>query len=142
MWYSILADLVAAVHVAYVAYVLLGLVLILAGLWRKWRWVRNPWFRLTHLAAILVVVLELIFKTNCPLTTLEVKLRLLAGQPVSEATFVGRLMNYLLFVAVPGWMAQMIYVGCAVMIGAAFLLAPPRWGRGRKASKAVAAKNA
>jgi len=142
VWYSLLADLVVTIHVAYVAYVLIGLVLILAGLWRKWGWVRNPWFRLTHLAAILIVVFELIFKTSCPLTVLEVQLRLLAGQPVSEATFVGRLMNHLLFVAVPGWVAPLIYIGCAAMIVAAFVLAPPRWGGRSKRHKQRRAQNA
>jgi hypothetical protein len=134
MLYSLLADLVVGVHVAYVAYILLGIVLILAGVWRRWGWVRNPWFRLTHLAAILIVILELIFATNCPLTVLEARLRLLAGQPVSEATFIGRLMHYLLFVAVPGWVAPLIYIGCGLVIGAVFAIAPPRWERGRQPS--------
>jgi hypothetical protein len=134
MWYSLLADLVLGIHLAYVAYVLGGLVLILVGAWRRWSWVRNPLFRITHLAAILVVVLELLFETNCPLTVWEMSLRSLAGQPVSEATFVGRLMHYLLFVAVPGWMAPLIYMGCAVVIAAAFVLAPPRRARAKQSS--------
>ena len=53
MLYSLLTDLVVAVHIGYVAYIIVGLALILVGLGRKWGWVRNPWFRLTHLAAIL-----------------------------------------------------------------------------------------
>jgi hypothetical protein len=134
MWYSLLADLVLAIHIAYVAYILLGLVLILVGLWRRWNWVRSPWFRFTHLAAILIVVLELIFKTACPLTVWEVELRLLAGQTVSEATFIGRLMHYLLFVAVPGWMAQAIYIGFALVIVVTLVLAPPRWKGGKQLS--------
>ncbi|HEV2802880.1 MAG TPA: DUF2784 domain-containing protein [Pyrinomonadaceae bacterium] len=134
MWYGLLADLVLAVHVAYVAYILLGLLLILVGLWRGWDWVRSPWFRLTHLAAILIVVLELIFQTNCPLTVWEVNLRKLAGQPVSEATFIGRLLHYLLFVAVPGWMAQVIYIACALVILLTFVLAPPRRRRGNQSA--------
>ena len=134
MWYSLLADLVVTVHTAYVAYVLVGLVLILVGVGRRWGWVRNPWFRVTHLAAILVVVLELLFETDCPLTVWEVRLRSLAGQPVSEATFVGRLMHQLLFVAVPGWIAPLIYVGCALLIAAAFVLAPPRRERAKQSS--------
>ena len=134
MWYSLLADIVLAIHLAYVAYILLGLVLIWVGLRRKWDWVRSPWFRLTHLAAILIVVLELILKTACPLTVWESSLRSLAGQPVSEATFVGRLMNYLLFIMVPGWMAQAIYIGFALAIALTFVLAPPRWKRGKQSS--------
>jgi len=135
MWYSLLADLIVALHVAYVAYIIVGLVLILVGLWRKWGWVRNPWFRLTHFAAILIVVLELIFKTSCPLTVWEVELRALAGQPVSEATFIGRLLHHLLFVAVPGWMAQAIYIGVALAITLTLVLAPPRRRREKQSSK-------
>jgi hypothetical protein len=134
MWYGLLADIILAIHVAFVAYILLGLVLILVGWWRNWNWVRNPSFRLTHLAAILIVILELIFKTNCPLTVWEVNLRTLAGQPVSDATFIGRLMHYLLFVAVPGWMAQAIYIGLALAIMLTFVLAPPRRRRVKQSS--------
>lgn len=134
MWYSLLADLVLAIHIAYVAYILLGLVLILVGWARNWNWIRNPWFRLTHFAAILIVVLELIFQTSCPLTIWEVSLRTSAGQTVSEATFIGRLMHYLLFVAVPGWMAQAIYIGVALVIALAFVLAPPRLRRGKQST--------
>ena len=134
MWYSLLADVLLAIHLAYVAYILLGLVLIWAGLWRKWNWVRNLWFRLTHLAAILIVALELIFKTRCPLTVWELGLRSLAGQPVSEATLIGRLMNYLLFIMVPGWMAQLIYIGFALAIVLTFVLAPPRLRRRKQPS--------
>ncbi|HJR08929.1 MAG TPA: DUF2784 domain-containing protein [Pyrinomonadaceae bacterium] len=134
MWYSLLADLLLAIHIAYVAYILLGLVLIWVGLWRRWNWVRSPWFRLTHFAAILIVVLELIFKTSCPLTVWELELRSLAGQTVSEATFIARLMRYLLFIMIPGWMAQLIYIGFALAIVLTFILAPPRWNRGKQSS--------
>jgi hypothetical protein len=112
----------------------LGLLLILVGWWRQWNWIRRPWFRFTHLAAILVVVLELIFGTNCPLTVWEVNLRALAGQPVSEATFIGRLLHYLLFVAVPGWMAEVIYIICALVIALTFVLAPPRRRRNNQST--------
>lgn len=134
MWYGLLADILVAIHVAYVAYIIMGLVLILVGLMRKWNWVRNPWFRLTHLAAILIVVLELIFKTACPLTVWELELRSLAGQPVSEGTFVGRLMHYLLYVAVPAWVSTTLYIGFALVIAVTFVLAPPRWKRGKQLS--------
>ena len=137
MWYSLLADILLAIHIAYVAYILLGLVLIWVGLKRRWNWVRSHWFRLTHFAAILIVVLELIFKTACPLTVWELELRSLAGRPVSEATLVARLMNYLLFIMAPGWMAQVIYIGFALAIAATFILAPPRRRRGKQWSEAL-----
>ena len=127
MWYSLLADAVVALHLAYIAYVLGGLLVVLVGLIGKWEWVRNPWFRLTHLTAILIIVLELVFQTACPLTVWEMQLRGAAGQPVSEGTFVGRLMHHLIFAAVPGWVAEAVYIGFAVAIVITFILAPPRF---------------
>ena len=52
---------------AYVVYVVGGLVAILIGAWRGRKWIRNPWFRVTHLLAILIVVIEIFLKLNCPL---------------------------------------------------------------------------
>src|SRR5947207_15560574 len=63
--YSLAADAIVVVHLLYVAYIVVGLWLIIAGLRRRWRWARNPWFRSTHLLAILIVVYELIVKANC-----------------------------------------------------------------------------
>lgn len=134
MWYSLLADLVVVVHVAYVAYIIVGLAFILVGLGRGWRWVRNPWFRLTHLAAILIVVLELVFKTTCPLTALEFKFRSLAGQPITEATFVERMMYYVLSGWLPGSVTNSVYVLVALVISATFVFAPPRRGRLQRSS--------
>jgi Protein of Unknown function (DUF2784) len=134
MWYSLLADFIVSIHIAYVAYIIGGLILILAGWKHKWNWIRNPWFRFTHLAAIIIVVLELLFKTACPLTVWEMEFRSLAGQPVSEATFVGRLMNHLLFVAVPAWVSNAMYIGFALVIAVIFVLAPPHWSRNKQSS--------
>ena len=55
VFYRIAADLVLAVHTSFVIFVILGLVLILVGGVRSWRWVKNPWFRMGHLLAIGVV---------------------------------------------------------------------------------------
>lgn len=134
MWYSLLADLVVAAHIGYVAYIIVGLALILIGLGREWRWVRNPWFRLTHLAAILIVVSELFFKATCPLTLLEWKFRSLAGQPPNEAAFFDRLMYHVLSGGLPGSVTNSVYVVAALVISATFVFAPPRRGRVQRSS--------
>lgn len=56
-----LADLVLITHVAFVAFVLVGLLLILLGGMLGWGWVRNPWFRSLHLAGIGLVVVQVWF---------------------------------------------------------------------------------
>src|SRR5262245_36576837 len=101
MPYSLLADLLVAIHVGYVCYVVVGQLLIWLGLARRWGWVRNPWFRWTHLLAIVVVSLEAVMNWPCPLTVWEGQLRGAAGQEVSDQSFLGRLLHHLIFVPLP-----------------------------------------
>jgi hypothetical protein len=66
-----LANAVLVLHVAVAAFVVVGLVLAIAGNLRGWSWVNNIWFRVAHLAAIFVVAAEAWLGLVCPLTTLE-----------------------------------------------------------------------
>lgn len=137
MIFSILADIVVAFHLAYVAYVVVGLLAILVGLAAKWQWVRNPWFRWTHLAAIGIVAVEALLAIECPLTDWERNLRLWARQPAEEGTFVGRLLhNVLIYDNVPHdhWAFTASYVGLGVLVLALSLLAPPRRRKGSQAT--------
>src|SRR4051812_34199717 len=129
-----LADLVVAVHVAYVAFVALGLVAVLLGGWRGWAWVRNPWFRLAHLIAIVIVAVEAIGGLECPLTAWERQLRSAAGEPIQGGTFVGRLLHGLIFVELPAWGYTVLYLAMTFVIGVAFWCVPPRWTNYRTAS--------
>ena len=133
MIYSLLADLVVVIHLGYVAYIVGGLVMILIGMRRRWRWIGNPWFRLTHLVGILFVVLEVILNTNCPLTTWERWLRNLAHQPVDGSAFMDRLMDFIFFGSAPSWVITGLYFVFAGAIALVFFCAPPRW-RGSKAA--------
>jgi|ERR1041385_4250596 hypothetical protein len=129
MWYALAADAVVVIHILYVAYIVVGLGLIVAGLRRRWNWIRNPWFRSTHLLAILIVVYEIIVKANCPLTTWEMHLRALAGQAVNQSTFMDRLLSFILFANAPGWLIDSLYLAFGLTIVLLFVLAPPRWKR-------------
>src|SRR5271163_1217858 len=103
MTYALLADLVVAVHVAYVSFVVIGELTILLGGLCGWSWVRWPRLRLAHLAAIIIVAVEAIFNITCPLTLWEDRLRSLAGQEVAAGTFIGRALHNLLFYDMPPW---------------------------------------
>jgi hypothetical protein len=128
MGYTILADLIVAVHLGYVAFVVVGELLIVLGLLLGWRWVRNPWFRWLHLLAIAVVAAETIVHINCPLTDWEDGLRAAAGQTVEEGTFIGRLAHSLFRIDLPydHWAFRVGYIGFGVLVLVTFLLAPPR----------------
>src|ERR1043166_6208953 len=78
--YSLLADLVLLLHFAFVAFVVLGFVLIWIGYFCRWPFVRDLRFRLAHLAAMGFVLAESLAGFICPLTTWENRLRTSAGQ--------------------------------------------------------------
>jgi hypothetical protein len=131
MWYGLLADLVVAVHVGYIAYVLIGQVLITLAAPLRWQWARNPWFRLTHLAAIGIVAFEAIYKLRCPLTVWEEQLRELAGQPFNGSeTFLGRVLHDLMFIEnQPEIFFTTMYIAMLILVVQGLIMYPPRWFR-------------
>jgi hypothetical protein len=132
MAYGFLADVLVVVHTGYVGFVVIGLLLILAGAIFHWRWVRNPWFRWAHLLAIAIVGVEAILGITCPLTDWEGDLRRLAGQQASEGSFIGRCLDEILFVRVPERLLAACHIGFAVLVLVTFYLIPPRpFGKSR-----------
>jgi len=86
--YRLLADAVLLLHAGVVAFVIGGLLLVVAGNALRWRWVNNGWFRLAHVAAIGVVVVQAWLGKVCPLTTLESWLRAKAGFAPYRQSFI------------------------------------------------------
>lgn len=124
--YSFLADAVLALHVAIVLFVVGGLVAVLAGNWRGWGWVNRFWFRLTHLAAIGIVVVEAWVGAVCPLTTLETWLRLQAGGRAYGGGFIEHWLQRLLYYDAPQWVFIAAYTAFGLAVLAAWWLFPPR----------------
>jgi hypothetical protein len=129
MPYGFLADALVAVHAAFVAFVVFGQLVIMIGVVRRWAWVRNLWFRTVHLLAIGYVAWEAAAGIACPLTTWENDLRALAGQPVSDASFVGRLFHNLLFINVGESFLPLVHIGFGLVVLLTFFVAPPRLPR-------------
>jgi hypothetical protein len=126
-FWIILADMVVALHVGYVSFVVLGQLAVLIGGWRRWAWVRNPWFRGLHLAAILIVATETVISLRCPLTSLENHLRELGGQEGMDVDFIGQKLRDLIFLDVPDthWIFKVLYFGFAVLVLVTWVLVPP-----------------
>lgn len=127
-----LADLVLVAHALLVAFVVLGLVAVILGATRDWRWVRNFRFRLAHLVAIGCVVLQSWLGFLCPLTVWEMQLREKGGEATYRETFVAHWLHELLFYDAPGWVFAIVYTlfGGAVLV-AWFLVPSRRPGTGR-----------
>jgi hypothetical protein len=132
--YGFLADLMVAIHVGYVGYVVVGQLLIWIGWALGWRWVRNFWFRATHLLAIAAVAFEQVFDIRCPLTVWEEHFRELASEPVTGETFLGRLLHSILFFNCQPWVFGAIYYTTLAVVALTLILCPPRWPFRRRAA--------
>ena len=96
--YRLLADIVAVVHFTFIAFVVGGLLITWLGYFLGWAFVRNFYFRATHILAMAVVLLESIFGIVCPLTDWEMTLRKLGGQaPYGDQGFMHDWVHTLLF---------------------------------------------
>jgi hypothetical protein len=130
--YHVEADLVAAVHAAYIAFVVFGFIAIILGVAIGWQWVHNVYFRAAHLAAILLVCVEALIGVSCPLTILEDRMRVLGADTPYPGSFVGYVLDRLIFYDFPQWLFTLVYLSFGALVLLTFLLAPPRIGRSRR----------
>jgi uncharacterized protein DUF2784 len=130
--YHVEDDLVAAVHAAYVAFVVFGFIAIMLGVAMGWQWVRNVYFRAAHLAAILLVCVEALIGVSCPLTILEDRLRVLGADTPYPGSFVGYVLDRLIFYDFPQWLFTLVYLSFGSLVLLTFLVVPPRIGRSRR----------
>jgi len=121
-----LADLVLIAHFAFVLFVVGGLALIWIGAAAGWQWVRNLWFRVAHLAAIVFVAGEAIAGVWCPLTLWEAQLR--GAQ--AEKSFVAHWIHRVMFYDFPEWVFTAAYVLFALVVVASWRFVRPVQGRG------------
>ena len=124
--YLIAADAILLVHALFVAFVVLGLLLIWLGKLLAWSWVLNPWFRLLHLIAIAVVVLQAWFSVLCPLTRWEMALRTKAGDAVYSGSFIAHWLETLLYYQAPAWVFIVLYTLFGGLVLASWIWVPPR----------------
>ena len=124
--YRLAADLVLYLHVGFVLFVVAGLVLIVAGHFAGWDWIRNRWFRLAHLAAIVVVVLQAWLGVLCPLTTLEMWLRTEAGDAVYPGSFIAHWVGQFLYYDAPAWVFTLCYSLFGLLVLASWIWIRPR----------------
>ena len=117
-----MADALLAVHFLIAGFIVAGLVLVWIGAIAGWRWIRNPWFRTLHLAAIVFVAAETLLGQACPLTIWE---DLLRGGARPES-FVGRWVYRLLYYNAPEWVFTALYAMWAAAALLTLRFVPPR----------------
>jgi hypothetical protein len=137
LFYLLAADALLWLHVLFVAFVAFGLLFILTGGALSWAWVRNPLFRIVHLLAIFVVVIQAWLGVVCPLTTIEMALRSKAGDVVYGGTFISHWLQELLYYDVPDWVFQICYTAFGMLVAISWFLVRPRPLRKRMSQNTI-----
>lgn len=125
--YSFLADLVLLFHTLFIAFVIGGFFLILAGLKFKRPWVENFWFRTGHLSAIIIVTIKPLTNRLCPLTIWESRLREAAGGKAYLGGFIQHWIHKIIYYDLPLWFFSIIYILFALIVIFVYIAAPPVW---------------
>jgi Protein of Unknown function (DUF2784) len=103
MWYRIAADLVVAVHLLFISFVV-------GGAFLAWRWPRIIW---AHLPAMVYGALVEFSGFTCPLTPLENYLRHRAGEAGYRGGFIA---HYLVAVIYPPGLTRGMQLGLGVLV--------------------------
>lgn len=133
--YSLAADLLLVAHFSIVLFIVLGLVCIYLGKLLSWRWVTHPWFRLAHLVAISIVVLQSWVGVICPLTEWEMALRAGAGESAYEGSFIAHWLHQLMYYRAPAWVFVVCYTAFGGLVLLSWFYVPPRSFRKRQGGR-------
>ena len=120
------ADGILLLHALFVGFVVVGLVLIIAGGLFGWSWVRNPWYRIVHVIAIGGVVVQSWLGLVCPLTTWEMALRTQAGTAAYEGSFIRYWLGRILYYQAPPWFFILSYTVFGVLVLTCWVRVRPR----------------
>jgi hypothetical protein len=111
----VLGQAILAVHLAVIAFNVLGLIAIPLGAALSWRWVRVRWWRALHLASWAVVAVQAALGRACFLTLWQDQLTGAAAQPPLIQRWVERAIYWPL----PIWVFAAVYL---LMFGAVIAL--------------------
>ena len=121
----LLADTVLIIHILVIFFVVFGLLAVYPGYFLKWQWVRNRAFRILHLLAIGIVVVQSWIGVICPLTIWEMALREQAGAETYSGSFIQHWLQSLIYYNAPDWVFMAFYTGFGVLVLVSWFIVPP-----------------
>jgi hypothetical protein len=123
--YAALATAVLLFHLLVVLFNVFGMIVIPLGAWRGWVFVRVWWWRALHVAILMLVAVQGVLGRACFLSLWQSALQRWAGEGASDAPFVARFINRLLFWPLPLWVFAVLYVAVCVYVLVLWWLVPP-----------------
>lgn len=112
----------------YVLFAVGGELIILWGAAFRWKGIRNPLFRISHLVAVALVAVEAAMAISCPLTLWEYGLRQAAGQEVEkDLSFIARVVRLIVFYDFPSWVFTVLHIAFGLLVLFTYILIPPRF---------------
>jgi hypothetical protein len=118
-----LSHLVLAIHVAVIAFNLLGLIAIPLGAYFGWPFVRARTWRVLHALSWAVVALQALAGRACFLTDWQ---DALAGGEGNPDPLVARLVNAAIYWPLPLWVFAVLYAAIFAIVLALFWIVPTR----------------
>jgi hypothetical protein len=101
----VLAAVILTVHLAVIAFNVFGLVATPIGAWRGWSWVREPIWRLAHVACLAIVAVQALAGRACFLTLWQDE----ASGAAERTPLIMGFVNRLLFWRLPMWVFAAAY---------------------------------
>ena len=133
------ADGVLIAHVGVAVFLVAGQIAIMWGGLTRSGWVRDPVFRVGHLALMAFIAGEAWLGVTCPLTTLEMALREWAHQPAWDISTAEAWLRPVLFFSAPHWAFMAAHTTAVFAIVATLVAVPPDGRRHAWGSSSLAA---
>ena len=113
---------VLALHLAIIAFNVAGCVLVPVGAWRRWRWVREFWFRLAHLLGLALVALQALLGRACFLTIWQGDVSGASHVQPLIASWIDRVIYW----SLPLWVFAVAYAVVFVYVIVLWIVVRPR----------------
>ena len=131
--YLLAADAILLVHFAFVAFVVLGFLLIWIGYILKSGFIKNAKFRLCHILAMGIVLVESLIGMICPLTEWENILRIKGGEGKEyTSSFIKEWIHRIMFYEFREQTFLVIYILFFALLFFTFWFIPPKLKTKRK----------
>jgi hypothetical protein len=112
---------ILVLHLAVIAFNVAGCVLIPIGAWRRWRWVRNFWFRVAHVACLAIVALQAVLGRACFLTVWQGEA---SGAATAQPLIAGWI-ERVIYWPLPLWVFAVAYVVVFAYVVALWIVVRP-----------------